>query len=212
MNQTVTINFYEATKPYGCFSNFSRHEVDVDGQKWPTSEHCFQALKFLDYSDVEAVRAAPTPFEAAMIGRQRGRSLRADWEKIKDEAMLRVLRAKFTQHQELRRVLCSTNGAALVEHTANDSYWGDGGDGSGKNKLGALLQQVRAELVTDEPRLLAPPWSAFPGIEPSDIFWRMGGGEDYLANVSRLLMTMSEQGRAEYEAYFKMPDEWRHSV
>lgn len=30
-----------------------------------------------------------------------------------------------------------------VEH---DSYWGDGGDGSGKNRLGVLLQKLREEL------------------------------------------------------------------
>jgi len=34
----------------------------------------------------------------------------------------------------------------LVENTANDHYWGDGGDGSGKNMLGKILMQVRDEL------------------------------------------------------------------
>jgi hypothetical protein len=33
--------------------------------------------------------------------------------------------------------------ALLVEHTASDSYWGDGGDGSGKNRLGHILMCVR---------------------------------------------------------------------
>ena len=33
-----------------------------------------------------------------------------------------------------------------VADTANDDYWGDGGDGSGKNRLGHLLMQVREEL------------------------------------------------------------------
>ncbi len=36
--------------------------------------------------------------------------------------------------------------AELVEHTANDAYWGDGGDGNGKNRLGSLLMKVREEL------------------------------------------------------------------
>ena len=36
--------------------------------------------------------------------------------------------------------------AKLVEHTENDSYWGDGGDGSGRNMLGQILMQVRDEL------------------------------------------------------------------
>jgi predicted NAD-dependent protein-ADP-ribosyltransferase YbiA (DUF1768 family) len=30
--------------------------------------------------------------------------------------------------------------------TENDSYWGDGGDGSGRNMLGQVLMRVREEL------------------------------------------------------------------
>ena len=39
-----------------------------------------------------------------------------------------------------------TGDAKLVERTANDSYWGDGGDGSGTNRLGQILMLVREEL------------------------------------------------------------------
>ncbi len=53
---------------------------------------------------------------------------------------------KFTQHADLREILLGTGDAVIVEHTANDSYWGDGGDGSGKNKLGQILMRVRDEL------------------------------------------------------------------
>jgi predicted NAD-dependent protein-ADP-ribosyltransferase YbiA (DUF1768 family) len=35
--------------------------------------------------------------------------------------------------------------ARLVEHTANDSSWGDRGDGSGKNRLDQVLMSVCAE-------------------------------------------------------------------
>lgn len=60
--------------------------------------------------------------------------------------MYRAVLAKFTQHDRLRRMLLSTGEALLVEQTANDSYWADGGDGSGKNMLGQILMQVRDEL------------------------------------------------------------------
>jgi predicted NAD-dependent protein-ADP-ribosyltransferase YbiA (DUF1768 family) len=39
-----------------------------------------------------------------------------------------------------------TGDATLIEHTANDSYWADGGDGSGKNMLGIILMEVRNKL------------------------------------------------------------------
>ena len=57
-----------------------------------------------------------------------------------------AVRAKFTQHDDLRALLLSTGDAMLVEHTENDDYWGDGGDGSGRNMLGQILMQIRTEL------------------------------------------------------------------
>ncbi len=143
----VVIHFYSTTGEYGSFSNFSRHAVFLKGKRWPTSEHYFQAQKFAGEPDEEEVRNANKPSLAANMGRDRKRPLRRDWEKVKERVMLDALRAKFTQHEELKAVLLGTGDAVLVEHTANDSYWGDGGDGSGKNRLGALLMQLRAELT-----------------------------------------------------------------
>jgi ribA/ribD-fused uncharacterized protein len=74
--------------------------------------------------------------------------MRPDWEAVKDDVMRSVVRAKFTQHPELKQTLLSTGSANIVEHTANDSYWGDGGDGSGRNMLGRILMEVREELRT----------------------------------------------------------------
>jgi N-glycosidase YbiA len=54
--------------------------------------------------------------------------------------------AKFTQHDDLKEILLGTGDALLIEHTTKDSYWGDGGDGSGKNMLGQILMSVREEL------------------------------------------------------------------
>jgi ribA/ribD-fused uncharacterized protein len=142
----TVINFYSTSGEYGCFSNFSRHPVFLKGKRWPTSEHYFQAQKFAGEPDEEEIRRAAKPMLAAGMGRERKRPLRRDWEGVKEQVMLDALRAKFTQHEELKAVLLGTGAALLVEHTANDSYWGDGGDGSGKNRLGRLLMQLREEL------------------------------------------------------------------
>lgn len=53
------------------------------------------------------------------------------------------LRAKFTQNPKILEKLLSTGNRPIVEHTVNDSYWGDGGDGSGKNRLGIILMELR---------------------------------------------------------------------
>jgi ribA/ribD-fused uncharacterized protein len=109
-----------------------------------------QAQKFRGTEHEEAVRRCKTPREAANLGRSRKLPLRRDWESVKDQVMLEAVRAKFTQHEDLHAVLLATGDAELVEHTERDSYWGDGGDGSGKNRLGHILMQVRAELRVQE--------------------------------------------------------------
>ena len=140
------ILFYDLNHLYGEFSNFSRHPVELSGLSWPTTEHYFQAQKFAGTPHAEEVRRQPSPMLAARMGRRRDLPLRPDWEAVKDEVMLEALRAKFSQHQELRELLIGTADAELTEHTANDSYWADGGNGSGRNRLGELLMEVRAEL------------------------------------------------------------------
>jgi ribA/ribD-fused uncharacterized protein len=60
--------------------------------------------------------------------------------------MLDAVKAKFSQHSDLQTLLLETGEATLIEHTENDAYWGDGGDGKGKNKLGKILMKVRDEL------------------------------------------------------------------
>ena len=69
-----------------------------------------------------------------------------NWNDIKDEVMYDGLRAKFTQHPEINSLLKETGKRILCEHSPNDSYWGNGGDGSGKNTLGNLLMKIREEI------------------------------------------------------------------
>lgn len=57
-----------------------------------------------------------------------------------------ALRAKFAAHPAIRKTLLDTGSATLIEHTEKDRYWGDGGDGTGKNRLGVLLMRLRDEL------------------------------------------------------------------
>ncbi len=143
---TEIINFYSVGDDYGEFSNFAAFPFKLAGKSWPTSEHYFQAKKFKDPASQEEIRRAKTPMLAARMGRDRKRKLRPDWESVKVQLMREALKAKFRTHQELHALLLSTGDAKLVEHTENDSYWGDGGDGSGRNMLGRLLMELRDEL------------------------------------------------------------------
>jgi ribA/ribD-fused uncharacterized protein len=76
----------------------------------------------------------------------KGVMIRSDWEAIKDDLMLEAVFAKFLQNSRLALMLLQTEERELTEHSKLDGYWGDGGDGSGKNKLGSILMQVRKML------------------------------------------------------------------
>ncbi|WP_050027023.1 NADAR domain-containing protein [Verrucomicrobium sp. BvORR034] len=58
-----------------------------------------------------------------------------------------------TAHEEAIRMITSPMVAARMGRSRqrplrNDSYWADGGDGSGKNCLGILLMELRDQLRT----------------------------------------------------------------
>ncbi|HTI71469.1 MAG TPA: NADAR family protein [Candidatus Limnocylindria bacterium] len=140
------ILFYRTTEDYGAFSNFSPHPFTLKGVIWPTSEHYFQAQKFADLQHQEEIRKVASPMVAARMGRSRKRPLRSDWDVVKEDVMREALAAKFAQNLAIRSLLLATGDAELVEHTANDRYWADGGDGTGRNRLGQLLMELRSQM------------------------------------------------------------------
>ena len=148
LSSSKEIRFYNRDEPYYEFTNFYRAPIHVDGCTWPTTEHYFQAQKFVGTPYVDVIRKLPSARDAFQFSRDPrvSRWRRSDWESVKDDVMLKALHMKFMQHDKLKRKLLETGDKRLVEHTSNDSYWGDGGDGSGRNTLGKLLMQVRKDL------------------------------------------------------------------
>jgi len=140
------VRFYHVSAEFGAFSNFAPYPIRMVGETWPTSEHYFQAQKFADVAYQAKIRETKSPMQAARMGRDRKQTLRGDWESVKVGVMRSAVLAKFSQHEDLRTQLLATGDARLVEHTENDAYWGDGGDGRGKNMLGRILMEVREEL------------------------------------------------------------------
>jgi len=140
------INFYHSDQPWGELSNFSRHSMFIDGKIWPTAEHYYQAQKYKGTTHEEDIRQCSTPILAKIKATSLVLKRLPNWSEIKENIMLKALRAKFQQHPDLKIKLLNSGTRLLVEHTKNDNYWGDSGDGSGLNRLGHLLMQVRKEL------------------------------------------------------------------
>lgn len=139
----MTIYFYSTREQYGCFSNFSPHGFELDNLYWHTSEHYFQAQKFVGTIHLEQIRLVKTPKDAAKMGRERTRPLRQDWEQVKDDIMRQAVLCKFTTHADIKEILLDTGNQELIENSPIDWYWGCGSDGTGKNMLGIILMEVR---------------------------------------------------------------------
>ena len=152
---TEVINFYTTKGPGGFMTNFYRAPIEIFGRMWMTSEHAYQAQKFVgqNQEDYDAVHNAINPMAAAIIGRDTNRPCRSDWDQVKDDVMRFVVMHKFLQNKDIQEKLLLTGDAKLVEHDTrrHDMYWGDGGDGSGKNMLGVVLMEVR-EIIREEIR------------------------------------------------------------
>jgi ribA/ribD-fused uncharacterized protein len=139
------IYFYSKTGPFYELSNFAPFGFECDGTFWPTVEHFFQAQKFTDPTYRERIRIAHTPKDARALGQSRQFPIHPQWESVREEIMLKALRLKF-QRTELKAFLLATGQRPLVEASPFDHFWGAGQDGSGQNRLGQLLEQVRLEL------------------------------------------------------------------
>ncbi len=137
----MPIYFYSTRADYGAFSNFSRHGFNLDGTYWRTVEHYFQAMKTDDPEWRNWIAIAPDPKEAKK--RAWARKPRTNWDVLRDDVMRRAVLAKFEHHTDLQELLLSTGKEEIVEAAPHDYYWGAGKDGSGQNKLGLILIEVR---------------------------------------------------------------------
>ena len=149
------IRFYRASeKPYGVFSNLLRRPIEFEGETFATSEHAYQAGKARKPEVKAWLMAAPSPALLAMAAHGLYVwDINSDWSKVKFDRMRGVLRAKFTQHADLKATLLSTGTARLVEsatvNNAVNRLWGEV-NGVGKNMLGEMLMELRATLQKEQ--------------------------------------------------------------
>lgn len=169
----TSLKFYREDGPLGELCNFYPLGTDLvyNGKVYPTSEHLYQALKFLypdasseslEYSEI--IRNAKTPYMSKLLGHQtttwrydwqkrlatiaktyldKGVRPRPNWEEEKVNEMEQVLLLKFRLHKKCQSALLSTNHSKLFEDSPLDDFWGSGKDGRGKNELGNALVRVR---------------------------------------------------------------------
>ncbi len=147
-----TIKFYKSSQPYFQFTNVvGGYPIDLDGTRWPSTEHYFQAQKFKGNKSAQNQLLALRPGRAVQQKAQdlaKQHDTPADWhQRSKFEAMLTAVRAKFNQHSRLQKTLLGTGNAVIIEDAgAADAEWGAGADGKGNNHLGRMLMLIRQEI------------------------------------------------------------------
>lgn len=162
------IEFYDPKNAYGEFSNYFASSVTIDNVRYPTTEHYYQAQKFLgkgandrSLEYAKTIIKQNTPNKAKILASQKVQGgykwkvelnviirqypdvkIREDWESIKDNVMRVAVLHKFIQHDKLKELLLKTGDLGIVEHS-KDNYWGDGLNNSGLNMLGKILVETR---------------------------------------------------------------------
>lgn len=146
-NKDGYIWFDHSSHPLTYFlSNDYSCSVKVGNVKYKCAEAAFQAYKFTDNPSLFNRFKKMDGKEALAYGEKNNFQQVKNWYHIRETIMLAVLKAKFEQHADLKELLLATGDAYLVEHSKKDAFWSDRKDGTGKNRLGHLLMQVRGEL------------------------------------------------------------------
>lgn len=138
---------------YEFLSNFYEAPVHYE-YKYGSNEAAFQSRKstsFRERIDFTGYR----PSDSKKFGRKV--KLRADWESVKVDFMRDIVYAKFLQNPELAEKLLATGDSELIEgNTWHDTFWGvDSKTGVGKNWLGKILMEVRANLNSLDAKIIS---------------------------------------------------------
>lgn len=144
------ILFYE--NEYYIFSNFSSFAVEKDGVVWQTSEHLYQASKFMGESPsleiIEEIRNARSAHDSKKITKKYPDSYRPDWEEVKIQVMENIIRLKHDQHEYIQKKLKESGDREIIENSPKDAFWGWGPDKDGRNELGKIWMRLRNELYS----------------------------------------------------------------
>ena len=137
--------FYE--QEFYVLSNFSSFKVSWKGILFDTAEAAYHWEKFPTSSYIASlIINAASAHDAFTTAQEYKEFQRYDWNDVKVDIMLDILRAKAHQHEYVRRKLLETGDRELVEDSWRDDFWGWGPNKDGQNVLGKLWMIVRAEL------------------------------------------------------------------
>ncbi|KPI87643.1 hypothetical protein ABL78_3300 [Leptomonas seymouri] len=153
--KTNVVTYYEVHDPqYGLLSPLSPTPLVVRHVQYPSLHHYFLCERFKGSPAEQWISEATTVWALDRLVKSAEAEgyQHSNWNKLKVDVMLLGTYLKFKQNEAARAVLLNTQSSVLLYHTATDDFWGDGGDGKGKNVLGVVTMAVRARLQADQER------------------------------------------------------------
>jgi predicted NAD-dependent protein-ADP-ribosyltransferase YbiA (DUF1768 family) len=144
-NKENTIIFCKTKEAYGGLSNMAGgYPIRMGDMLIKTSEHLYQALKYIDPAIQMELVSIASPMGAKMFGKKFVDKIRPDWEKIKFPVMDWCINLKLLNNiKTFGALLCSLDDSKeIVELSYEDNYWGAIPTGQslyGCNTLGRLL-------------------------------------------------------------------------
>lgn len=143
---------------------------DKENREWYSSEAYYQAHKFIpEYNEyAEIIRNTKSAHFAYVLGNMEGNirpnwkingvsildiikqfkskvKIVEDWNNKKENIMIQAITYKFSQNNEIKEKLLSTGNNRLIEYSPRDTYWGTYWNKNGENRLGKILECVRAK-------------------------------------------------------------------
>ncbi len=140
------VGFYE--REFYCFSNFASFAVRWKGKLWPTSEHAYQAAKFMRTAPRIAllISRATSSHDALKLATLHKDKRLSNWDEVKFDIMEDIVRHKIQQHPYVKYKLLQTGDRRMVEDSFRDDVWGWGTSKNGRNELGKIWMKLRTEL------------------------------------------------------------------
>lgn len=139
-------NFFPYKNPKGDMYPY-KVKVFYNGLEFKCVECAYMASKTKDLELQKEIQQM-TPFEAKALSEAGGIPLREDWEDVKIAIMSDLVEQKFSNNNELKKMLLDTGDSKLEEgNTWKDVFWGiDLSTKEGENHLGKITMKVRKKL------------------------------------------------------------------
>ena len=201
-----------------CFSQWFESPFEIEGIIYKTTEHWMMAQKALLFDNLaifQKIIDCEKPGEAKELGRQVIGFDETIWRKHRFEIVKLGNIHKFNQNREFGEYLLKTGERVLVESSPVDTIWGIGLSKDsldikniytwrGLNLLGFALMETRDFLkefgfFNSSNIELCSPWRKHPKTDSSDLFWKMGPGEQYLIKFQADFNKLTSQEKTIYK-------------